>query len=193
MFATATRRSLVRMQPTVMDHDTTPPAPEEPPAGAAAPEASADDEATGLVARVRYGLGKELRLYPTEIGLVQQEGGEELRLRLAHIQRLILAPGEQVPSKLVLMFDLDDGTTMIGAEGMSNVRDFRVLLARLVELRPDLELDPPNMDEQLSQALDVRRRSLLGCYGTIALACVLLWLVYMAVALLPHLVPHMGH
>jgi hypothetical protein len=193
MFAAATWRLLIRMLRTVMDHDTTPPAPEDPPASAAAPEASADGEATGLVARVRYGLGKELRLYPTEIGLVQQEGGEELRLRLAHIQRLILAPGEQVPSKLVLMFDLDDGTTMIGAEGMSNVRDFRTLLARLLELHPDLELDPPNMDEQLSQALDIRRRSLLGCYGSIALACVVLWLIYMAVALIPHIIPHTGH
>ncbi|HEV2237834.1 MAG TPA: hypothetical protein VGR57_14340 [Ktedonobacterales bacterium] len=174
-----------------MDHDTTPPTPDEPSPSAAAPDTNADD--TTFEARVRYGLGKELRLYPREIGLVQQEGGEELRLRLANIQRLILAPGEQVPSKLVLMFDLDDGTTMIGAEGMSNVRDFRVLLARLVELRPGLELDPPNMDEQLAQALEIRRRSLLGCYGSIALACVVLWVVYMAVALIPHIVPHAGH
>ena len=158
-----------------------------------APEASAqgDDD---LLARVRYGLGKELRLYPSEIGLVQQEGGAELRLRLEHLQRLILSPGEQDPSKLVLMFDLDDGTTMIGAEGMSNVRDFRALLARLLELRPALEMDPPNMDEQLAQALDIRRRSLLGCYGAIARACAVVWLVYMAVALIPHLAPHAaGH
>jgi hypothetical protein len=194
MFSAAARWPQVRMRQTVMDHDTTPPAPEEPPGGApAAPEAATDGEAADLVARVRYGLGKELRLYPTEIGLIQQEGGEELRLRLASIQRLILAPGEQVPSKLLLMFDLDDGTTMIGAEGMSNVRDFRVLLARLMELRPDLELDPPNMDEQLAQALDIRRRSLLGCYGSIALACLVLWVIYMAVALIPHVVPHAGH
>jgi hypothetical protein len=179
-----------------MDHETALPPPNEPSPGDRtphAPEASADGD-DDLVARVRYGLGKELRLYPTEIGLVQQEGGEELLLRLEHIQRLILAPGEQVPSKLVLMFDLDDGTTMIGAEGMSNVRDFRALLARLLELRPALELDPPNMDEQLAQALDIRRRSLLGCYGSIALACALLWLVYMVVALIPHLAPHAaGH
>jgi hypothetical protein len=194
MFSATARWLLVRMRQTVMEHDTTPPVPEEPPPGAmAAPEAATEGDAEELVARVRYGLGKELRLYPTEIGLVQQEAGEELRLRLANIQRLILAPGEQVPSKLVLMFDLDDGTTMIGGEGMSNVRDFRVLLARLMELRPDLELDPPNMDEQLAQALDIRRRSLLGCYGSIALACAVLWVIYMAVALIPHVAPHVGH
>jgi hypothetical protein len=193
MFATAARRSLVRMPQATMDQDTTPPSPDEPFPGAAAPDASAGADDAQPEALVRYGLGKELRLYPTAIGLVQQEGGEELRLRLAHIQRLILAPGEQVPSKLVLMFDLDDGTTMIGAEGMSNVRDFRVLLARLLALRPGLELDPPNMDEQLAQALEVRRRSLLGCYGSIALACLVLWVIYMAVALIPHVVPHAGH
>jgi hypothetical protein len=175
-----------------MDHETALPPPEEPSQGGQAPPApqtftDGDDDPLALV---RYGLGKELRLYPSEIGLVQQEGGEELRVRLDHIQRLILAPGEQMPSKLVLMFDLDDGTTMIGAEGMSNVRDFRVLLARVLELRPALELDPPNMDEQLAQALDIRRRSLLGCYGSIALVCAVLWLVYMAVALIPHLAPH---
>jgi hypothetical protein len=194
MFAAAARRPLVRMLKAVMDQDTTPPAPDDPfPGMATAPDAGTSADDAQLEARVRYGLGKELRLYPTAIGLVQQEGGEELRLRLANIQRLILAPGEQVPSKLVLMFDLDDGTTMIGAEGMSNVRDFRALLARLLELRPDLQLDPPNMDEQLAQALDIRRRSLFGCYGSIALACVVLWVVYMAVALIPHVVPHAGH
>jgi hypothetical protein len=152
-----------------------------------------DAESPAYLARVRYGLGKELRLYPDELAMIQQEAGEEMRLQLSSIQRLILAPGEQVPSKLVLLLDLDDGNTIIAAEGMSNVRDFRVLLARLVSIKPDLELDPPNMDEQLAQALDIRRRSLLGCYGSIVLACVLLWVVYMIVALIPHIVSRTGH
>lgn len=134
------------------------------------------------LSRVRFGLGKELRLYPDEFVVAHLEAGEELRLRLANLRRLILAPGEQVPSKLVLLFDLDDGNTIIAAEGMSNVRDFRRLLARLVEVKPDLELDPPNMDEQLVQALDRQRRSLLGCYGFVAAACLVLWLIYMVVA-----------
>jgi hypothetical protein len=140
--------------------------------------------------RVRYGLGKELRLYPDEFVVAHLEVGEELRLRLDSVRRLILTPGDQVPSKLVLMFDLDDGTTIIAAEGMSNVRDFRRLLARLTELKPDLALDPPDMDEQLRQALDVRRRSNLGCYVVVFAACLIVWLVYMAVALIPHVAPH---
>jgi hypothetical protein len=45
----------------------------------------------------------------------------------------------------------------------------------------------------LIQALDIRRRSLLGCYGAVVLACVVLWVVYMAVALLPHLMGQGGH
>jgi hypothetical protein len=148
------------------------------------------DEGAQPLSRVRFGLGKELRLYPDEFVVAQLEAGEELRLRLAHLRRLILAPGEQVPSKLVLMFDLDDGNTIIAAEGMSNVRDFRRLLARLVELKPDLELDPPNMDEQLAQALDRQRRSLLGCYTVVAACCIILWLIYMVVAFIGAHGPH---
>jgi hypothetical protein len=139
---------------------------------------------------VRYGLGKELRLQPSEFAVVNLETHEEMRVSLASIRRLILAPGDPVPSKLVLMFDLDDGNTIIAAEGMSNVKDFRKLLARLLDIKPDLALDPPNMDEQLMQALDIRRRSLLGCYGSVVLACFVLWVVYMAVALLPHVAGH---
>src|SRR5262249_35600993 len=103
-------------------------------------------------------------------------------ISLDHIVRLILSPGEHNPSKLVLMFDLDDGNRVIAAEGMSNVRDFRKLLAKLREIRPQIELDPPDMDTQLGQALDIRRRSLLGCYGGILGLCVALWIIYLVVA-----------
>lgn len=144
-------------------------------------DADADD-LDGLLARVRFGLGKELQLYADELVVVQHEAHDELRLRLANLKRMILAPGDPTPSKLVVLFDLDDGNTIIAAEGMSNVRDFRKLLARLVEIKPDLELEPANMDEQLAQALDIRRRSLIGCYGFILAACVLVWVVYMVVA-----------
>jgi hypothetical protein len=181
-----------------MEHDDSRPEgePSFPPGGDESddgPEAAPPDATHEPLARVRFGLGKELRLYADEFAVVNVETGDELRLRLDNIRRLILAPGEQVPSKLVLMFDLDDGNTIIAAEGMSNVKDFRKLLARLVAVKPDLELDPPNMDEQLIQALDIRRRSLLGCYGAVVLACVVLWVVYMAVALLPHLMGQGGH
>ena len=148
----------------------------------------------GVLERVRYGLGKELRLYPTELAVVNLETHEEMRVSLANVRRLILAPGDPVPSKLVLMLDLDDGNTIIAAEGMSNVRDFRKLLARLTAMQPAIALDPSDMDEQLRQALDIHRRSLIGCYGAVVLACFVLWVVYMAVALLPHVAGHTtGH
>ena len=176
-----------------MDHDQSPLDAERASDAAASDEESAEgmessvpDASEPMLARVRYGLGKEIRLFAHDIAVVNVETADELRLRLASIRRLILAPGEQVPSKLVMMFDLDDGNTIIAAEGMSNVKDFRKLLARLIEMKPDLELDPPNMDEQLMQALDIRRRSLIGCYGSVVLACVVLWVIYMVVALLPH-------
>ena len=154
------------------------------------PDPSQENDPAGMLARVRFGLGKELQLYAGEFVVVQHEAHDELRLHLDSLRRLILTPGEQVPSKLILMFDLDDGNTIIAAEGMSNVRDFRKLLARLKELKPSLELDPPNLDEQLGQALVIQRRSLLGCYGAVIAACVLLWLVYIVVGFIGAHGPH---
>jgi hypothetical protein len=134
------------------------------------------------LATVRYGLGKEIRLYPDALSFVMREEAEELRVRLDSIRRLILSPGEHIPSKLVLMFDLDDGTTIIAAEGMTNVRAFRNLLAVLAEIRPQIELDPPDMSAQLAQALEIRTRSLAGCYGSVLGACLLLMVVVLVVA-----------
>jgi hypothetical protein len=147
-------------------------------------EASAHDEGDEPqpLARVRYGLAKELRLYPDSIVVEFLEEHEETSIFLDHILRLILSPGEHNPSKLVLMFDLDDGNRVIAAEGMSNVRDFRKLLEKLHEIRPQIELDPPDMDTQLEQALDIRRRSLIGCYGGILGVCVALFIIYLVVA-----------
>ena len=134
------------------------------------------------LARVRYGLGKELLLYPTSFVLLRREESEADRVELASIKRLILTPGDPNPSKLLLMFDLDDGNTIIAAEGMTSVNEFRALLAKLHDIAPQIELDPPDMDIQLKQALDIRRRSLIGCYGSILGACALLWIAYLAVA-----------
>jgi hypothetical protein len=140
------------------------------------------EEVTPL-ARVRYGIAKELRLYPDTFVAESLEEREETRISLGNIRRVILTPGEHIPSKLVLMFDLDDDNTVIVAEGMTNVRDFRMLLAKLQEMRPEIELDPPDMDEQLRQALDIRRRSQLGCYGVMAILLVL-WLIFLGIAYL---------
>ncbi len=153
-------------------------------------DSALDGDGPQPLARVRYGLGKELRLYPDAFVVLLREEHEETRYSLDNIQRMILSPGEYNPSKLVLMFDLDDGTTVIAAEGMSNVRDFRKLLAVLAEMRPQIELDPPNMDEQLMQALDIRKRSLLGCYGLVAACIVLLWVLYIVVAWIGAHGPH---
>ena len=159
-------------------------------AGAESPAGLEDAEEPEPLARVRYGLAKELLLYPDTFVIAFREEHIETRLRLANIQRMILTPGDPNPSKLMLMFDLDDGSTIIGAEGMTNVRDFRVLLRRLHEEWPAIELDPPDMDEQLAQALDIRKRSLLGCYGSILAVLVVLWLVYLIVAFIGAHVAH---
>ena len=138
---------------------------------------------------VRFGMGKEIQLYPDELVVTGQED-QETAVRLSAIQRLTLVPGDPNPSKLVLMADLDDETTIILAEGMSNAKDFRAMLPKLLELKPDLELDPPDMSEQLRQALNTRRAWSLTCYGTFLLVCVLLFLLYLLVAYLGTLQHH---
>jgi hypothetical protein len=139
---------------------------------------------------VRFGLGKEIQLYTDELVVTGQEEGKELRIPLDEIKQLILTPGDPNPAKLILMADMDDDTTIILAEGMSNARGLREMLPRLQELKPDLQLDPPDMSEQLRQALNTRRAWTLTCYGTILLVCILLYGLYLLVALLGSHVHH---
>jgi hypothetical protein len=131
---------------------------------------------------VRFGIGKELQLYKDELVVTNPEEGKELCFDLSEIKRLTLIPGDPNPSKLILIADLEDEENVIVAEGMSNARDFRAMLPHLLELRPDLELDPPDMSEQLRQALNNKRAWSLTCYGTILLICVLLYVLYLIVA-----------
>jgi hypothetical protein len=134
------------------------------------------------ISTVRFGMGKEIRLYTNELVVTGQEENQEIRIELEAIKRLTLTPGDPNPAKLVLMADLDDETTIILAEGMSNARDFRAMLPHLTELCPDLQLDPPDMGEQLRQALNNRRAWTLTCYGAILLVFVLLYVLYLVVA-----------
>src|SRR5579859_3464130 len=134
------------------------------------------------ISTVRFGMGKEIQLYTNELVVTGKEENQELRIELEAIKRLTLMPGDPNPAKLILMADLDDDTTIILAEGMSNARDFRAMLPHLTELCPDLQLDPPDMGEQLRQALNNRRAWALTCYGTFILLCVLLFLLYLVVA-----------
>jgi hypothetical protein len=164
-----------------------------PAAPGAQGHADGQDEASQFeeppLARVRYGLAKELRLYPDTLVNEYLEEHEETRFALDSIQRIILTPGEYNPAKLVLLVDLDDGTRVIVAEGMTNARDFRAMLARLRELRPQIELDPPDMEDQLTQAISNRRGCQLGCYGLITSVILLVIVVYAIVAAIsPH--PH---
>jgi len=134
------------------------------------------------ISTVRFGLGKELQLYTDELVVTGQEENKELHLQLQAIKRLTLIPGDPNPSKLILMADLDDDTTIILAEGMSNARDFRTMLPHIIELSPDIQLDPPDMPEQLRQALNNRRAWTLTCYGSIILIFVTLSVLYLVVA-----------
>jgi hypothetical protein len=115
---------------------------------------------------VRFGMGKEIQLFEEELVVTGTEEDQETRIQLHAIKQLTLIPGDPNPSKLVLMADLDDDTTIILAEGMSNARDFRA------------------MEEQLRQALNTRRAWTLTCYGSFILICVLLYILYLVVAYL---------
>jgi hypothetical protein len=141
-----------------------------------------DDSQRLPLSIVRYGMGKEIQLYVDELVVTSREEGRETRLPLAEIKRLTLVPGDPIPSKLVLLADLSDDSTVIVAEGMSNARDFRAMLPHLIELCPDLQLDPPDMGEQLRQALNNRRAWSLTCYVAILLVCIFLFVLYLLVA-----------
>ncbi len=134
------------------------------------------------ISTVRFGMGKEIQLYKDELIVTGQEEDQETQIRLDAIKRLILVPGDPNPGKLVLMADLDDDTTIILVEGMSNAKDFRAMLPHLLELQPELQLDPPDMIEQLRQALNTRRAWTLTCYGAFLLICILLYVLYLVVA-----------
>jgi hypothetical protein len=140
------------------------------------------DSMQSPISTVRFGIGKELRLYNDELVATGSEEEKELHVQLQAIKRLILIPGDPNPSKLILMADLHDDTTLILAEGMSNARDFRKMLPHIIELNPDLQLDPPDMPEQLRQALNTRRAWTLTCYGSFILICVMLYVLYLVVA-----------
>ena len=142
------------------------------------------------VSTVRFGMGKEIQLYPDELVVTGQEEDQETRVLLEAIERLILTPGEPNPAKLILMADLDDETTVILAEGMSNARDFRTMLPHIRELAPHIQFDPPDMEEQLRQALNNRRAWTITCYGSFVLLCVLLSILYFAVVYLGSHHPH---
>jgi hypothetical protein len=129
-------------------------------------------------------MGKEIRLYKDELVITGQEVETETRVYLQDLKRLILMPGDPNPSKLILMADLVDDTTVMLAEGMTNAKDFRAMLPQLLELHPDLQLDPPDMIEQLRQALNTRRAWTLTCYGAIVLVCIFLYVLYLVVAYL---------
>lgn len=130
---------------------------------------------------VRYGMGKEIQLLPDELVVTSREEGKEIRLPLETIERLTLTPGDPNPAKLVLLADLTDGSTMLLVEGMTNARDFREMLPHLTELCPEIQLDPPDMAEQLRQALNNRRAWSLTCYGTIIFICLFLYSLYLLV------------
>lgn len=127
---------------------------------------------------VRYGMGKELQLYYDEFVSTGQEQDVEIRVPLEELRRLTLMPGDPTPSKLVLLADLDDDTTIVLAEGMTNAKDFREMLPKIKELCPDLELDPPDMGEQLRQALNNKRAWSLTCYGCCLMLVLFVVVVY---------------
>lgn len=131
---------------------------------------------------VRFGIGKEIQLYPDELVVRGAEEGKETRLPLESVERLILTPGDPNPSKLILMADLKDGSTDFLAEGMTNARDFRAMLPILRELHPDIQLDPSDMEEQLRQAMNNRRACAITFYGTFLLVCMVLIALYFIVA-----------
>jgi hypothetical protein len=145
-------------------------------------------EESSPVSVVRFGLGKEIQLFPDELVVLQHEEGRESHVSLQEVRWLILTPGDPNPAKLVLMADLEDDSTVVLAEGINNARDLRTLISHIRELAPHIQFDPPNMEEQLLQAINNRRMHLLILYGVMPFVwlvlCIVLWLLYLLIAYL---------
>jgi hypothetical protein len=137
---------------------------------------------------VRFGMGKEIQLYSDELVITGIEQEREVRVPLETLRCLMLIPGEPTPSKLVLLADLNDDSTIILAEGMTNARDFREMLPKLIELCPDLELDPSDMSDQLWQALNNKRAWNVTCLIACLAVCLLIFVLYLVVAFLGSLI-----
>jgi hypothetical protein len=112
------------------------------------------------------------------------EQTSDIHVPLEELRRLTLVPGDPTPSKLVLMADMDDDSTIILAEGMTNAKDFREMIPHIMERCPDLELDPPDMVEQLRQALNNRRAWSITCYGGCLMVFLFVVVVYFIVVLI---------
>ncbi len=136
---------------------------------------SADD--TQPLRSLRYGLAKEIQLFPDSLVFVAREEGDEQRFNLANIRRLSIEPGERVPSKLIMLLELDDGNTVIAAEGMTNVRAFREMLPLIKQQAPHIVFEPEDLSDQLQQALINRRQTNFGCYGVVLVAILVVLLV----------------
>ncbi len=133
---------------------------------------------------VRYGLAKEIILYPSSIEFLAREEGNSDNFELSAIQKISLTPGEHLPSKLLLLLQFTDDTTIIAAEGMTNVRDFIQMVSRIRVIAPHILFDPENMEEQLQQALYNKRVANMGCYGAFfAVAAVILLLFILGITL----------
>jgi hypothetical protein len=138
------------------------------------------DSASPL-AVVSYGLAKEIQLWPDALIFISREEGIADRFPLEEIQCLSVQPGERVPSKLLILLTFADSTTIIAAEGMTNVRSFQQMLPQLQSIAPHITFEPSDLDEQLTQALINRRQVNFGCYG-VFLGSVLLIILIFALA-----------
>ena len=132
-----------------------------------------------LVSVVRFGIGKELQLYTDELVVTQQGEGKELIVPLNEIKRLILIPGNPNPSKLVLMADMDDDTTIILAEGMTNARAFREMLPYWRETQYRIATRSTRYGRTTAPGIEHTSHMVLTCYRAILLIFLFLLGLYL--------------
>ncbi len=147
---------------------------------------SAGTELNDVLCVVRYGLAKEIILHPNSIEFLAREEGNSDNFELSAIQKIALTPGEHLPSKLLLLLQFVDGTTIIAAEGMTNVRDFIQMVSRIRAIAPHILFDPEDIEEQLRQALYNKRVANIGCYGAFFVVVVVILLLFIFAGALRH-------
>lgn len=136
-----------------------------------------------ILSLVRFGIGKELCLYRDTLMFRSSEERREIEFPLEYLTIISVKPGKVLPSKLVLEVTMSDGEVVTVVEGLSNIKGFLRLLDILKSLKPDLSYDPSDLPEQLSQALEIKRSSSLGCYLVIGITFLILVLIFVLVDL----------
>jgi len=137
----------------------------------------------------RFGMGHRLCLSSTELRVTGAERARDLVISLAEVEKISLVPSDANPSKLLFIATCHDQTAHTLVEGIKPGKEFQQLVQCLHEMYPAIEFDPPDMTEQVQQAIQKQHSYNLGCF---LFSMAFLFLLLLLILVVPLLI-HMAH